>query len=324
LLRSLVKILSKLSNQVDAITKDEGPSTGAKNTEPIRCARIEALLPREVTEHYRAEQKDRPSETKRKRWTFRLEIAGVAVAAALAGFTLSTLREIQKQTPAITKASRAAQDQIAAMQKQTELAERPWVKIVSITPKSQLAFGTDTVSLSFSITMKNVGKSVALNVSPVGKLFPATFDEPLTNAESMKWKNALCGQPKPVPNPNPNPHPLVSSLYLFPGDQTSAKDGDSGTPTDYAFSSSIPQDEITNTILPRFPGQIKRYLSLVLVGCVEYQFSFQGELHHTHFNYTVIRFPPPLPLQEGFEIGRNVPANQIKLVPSFRGGNTVD
>ncbi len=258
-----------------------------------------------------------------KRATLWAVIAAASYAAITLGIVVVSLYQLKEARRATEKAG----EQLKAIQQQTEVSERPWIS-VSIVPKGQLAFGTDSASLSFDVTMKNVGKSVALNVDPIGKLFPANFKEAFTNAEASKWQAENCGQPKPPPIPNPNPHPFVSSLYLFPEEQTSAKGSATGTPTNYEMGTDMSKDEIMKGINPRIPGQVKAYISPVLVGCVEYRFSFQGEVHHTLFNFRLMRLTKernPDPESVGnFEVGRNVSASEIRLVPSSLGGNTVD
>jgi len=214
----------------------------------------------------------------------------------------------------------AANGQLSAVQQQTEVAERPWV-YADIVPSGgptnesgdALRFSNDSVNMQFKFTMKNVGKSVALDVQPVGKLFTLKGVDPFSQALTRQAE--LCGKYKPPPNPA-NPTPLVFSTYLFPGDHK-----------EFTLGVSIPYKELLTFRWPQEEGGRITLEHPMFIGCVEYRFSFGKELHHMFFNLNVGKVGLPIkgPSDIDFKLGESVPAKNIWITPvPFGSGNYVD
>jgi hypothetical protein len=243
-----------------------------------------------------------------------------------------TMMAIAEQTKETAKAAQATQASAKATAEQSghierqivlmENSERPWISFIAV--PVNLTFGSADsgggATLTVKFTMKNAGKSIALDVNPNGKLITPkgveVFSEPLIQQAKV------CGKSGPEHDAR-NPYPMVTSTYLFPGDER-----------EYTLGVHLPQDEMYWMTTPADHGG-RSYIEPILVGCIEYRFSLKGELHHTFFNLNVSKLPTQEERQQAisshsvfglfaFEIGKNAPAEEIWLVPSFSGGNYVD
>lgn len=83
------------------------------------------------------------------------------------------------------------------------------------------------------------------------------------------------------------------------------------------------EDMISNRMpFPDRPND--NYISPVLVGCVDYQFTFSPEHHQTMFAYNVCRADPKTPMGLVVKIGDDVLVSNLRLETFLFGGNGAD
>jgi hypothetical protein len=129
ILRSIANELRALRQEIRSIYDERKTADSTESNKPVRPVPIElrqdSITESSVREYYAAENKERKSRWRRlKPW---IETSGIIVALALAGFSLWTVLEIRKQTPAVIKSANAAKnaamaagDQVNLMRQQLE------------------------------------------------------------------------------------------------------------------------------------------------------------------------------------------------------------
>jgi hypothetical protein len=179
LLRSLVVVLSKIQELLDSAIRNSKTVETGNQQNPSAPPNIEVRLPAEITEYYRAEQRDRPARGFWKLVTFWVQFGGAAIAFVLAWLNWGTLREIRQQTPAIRQsataasdAAKAAQDAIKQARDQFRQDQRPYVWLTNdIGPFFRVSIGSGAVKapadgkLAFNFHFTNYGKSPAIRVT---------------------------------------------------------------------------------------------------------------------------------------------------------------
>jgi hypothetical protein len=206
---------------------------------------------------------------------------------------------------AATKSAEAAESAAKATAIQFEVAQRPWIS-VTVVPDGPLRCGNDSANVTFKVTMKNTGSSVATDVLVYGKLFPLRGD-PTTEID--KRQCALCDKPAPWV--------IFSGFYVFPGEQR-----------EWGMGTSTPITDIESEWIfyPEDPS--RKFISLYLVGCIDYRLSFSKEQHQTRFAYQLSRLPSaggPVDIHDfgSFEVGKDVPCERLWLTPWLSSGNYV-
>jgi len=121
-LRTLANEVRALQQEIQAARVDRQTSKDSDNDEIVQPLRAEVTVTPQLDpahrEYYDAENRDRNSFGRKfKPW---VETIGVLVAVALAVFNLLVLRQIQQQTPQITKAATAAGQQTELFRRQME------------------------------------------------------------------------------------------------------------------------------------------------------------------------------------------------------------
>jgi hypothetical protein len=202
------------------------------------------------------------------------------------------------------KATKAAQQSANTAISQLEITDRPWVKVV---PKkwSSITFG-DKGDMRFSaiLTLSNIGKSVATDVTVNhGAFVPApnaVFDEP------QKRQATLCKEP---------PQGALR-VTLFPTDTTDLGIADSISKRDMEANTVPPPPGLTR---PKPPG---KRVSPFLYGCIDYK-SGNGIKHHqTGFVYNIVRTYPQHPeVPYLIIIGQELPAANVQLQKWPLGGD---
>jgi hypothetical protein len=200
-------------------------------------------------------------------------------------------------------------------QKQLEVSERPWITADLVERgASDFTFLPDgQASFRGMVILKNVGHSPAIGVSlntyrviiPSGN---AVFTEP------VRIQKEIC---EPLRKIKANPKETVGIAILFPGQQTPP----------LGMSTSIPKEWIDGGAVTFKDGDPNRYIAPVLVGCVDYRFSFDPEVHHqTGIIYDMGRYDASAPGWEKrlIKVGTNLPPDQMILVRYFFGGNYAD
>ncbi len=185
---------------------------------------------------------------------------------------------------------KASIGQLAAMQKHTEVSERPWLSLEA-SIASPFTFGADGARVTFQFTVKNSGKSPAVGV----------FLEPELYTLSLK-KNPVAERRR-----------LCSELIkrgpalgetVFPGEVMPMLNGLNLTPRDMAENSA-----------PGGGG-----LFIYVIACVAYRPPF-GEYpqapYYTGILYDLSRSDPAHPnLSFVIKLGEDVPIQRLRFGPS--------
>jgi hypothetical protein len=207
-------------------------------------------------------------------------------------------------------AQQSAEGQFREMRRQTEASERPWLS-VEVAPNSGLTFPYPSApAYSISVSIKNIGKSIAKDVQVSAKLIAMPPGRPFA-LDAANNQMALCNNPKVAP---------FGTFDLFPTDQ----------PTVETLSMSAEASAV-NALSAKYVGDKPRaFIGLYVVGCVSYHSSFGTELRQTRFGRrlfggpimapggtTVLILPNGTPLLSGFEVGVDVPQAKIGLIREF-------
>lgn len=132
-------------------------------------------------------------------------ILGSQTISAAAGAAIGELNTRQQLSIAQMQA-KAAQDSVEAIQRQTRIDQRPWIKINTIVDRVVSVDFAPTHALEGNFNMTNIGKTPAKNVyakvviRPVNGLLP-----PMT--DNLKGKSE-------------EPHRFIRAGTLFPNDKT--------------------------------------------------------------------------------------------------------
>ena len=194
--------------------------------------------------------------------------------------------------------ARQAVRQTELTQKELELTHRPWIA-VDIAPISPLVFDQRGCVMHFNVTMKNVGHSVAKNVSLWTDLAISGIHDP------MKVRDELCNIMKRPENENSD-----YGWLLFPNQQAIEQRPAIKSPADVQKAVEMRLFQGLNAI------------GLHLVGCVDYPSAFDPKRHHqTRFVYLVGYVDPA----KGFAMGAFDPAVKahynIILTPTGHGAS---
>jgi hypothetical protein len=216
--------------------------------------------------------------------------------------TEKQLTILQDQVAASRDQASAALNAGLAIQRQTEISERPWLSVEATADRLAFVNGQQAV-LVLKLSIKNVGKSIAKNVEIDAKMFAVAPGMPIA-VEAPAKQRELCEHPK---------FPQVFSTDLFPSDHPVERELNiSVLPSDIAAQSSSADNS-------------RSFVGFYVVGCVNYLFSFDNKVGQTRFAYHLIGpagFTPggqPVNLSNGtvpmmsFEVGVDVPKDKIKL-----------
>jgi hypothetical protein len=188
------------------------------------------------------------------------------------------------------------QAQLGAMQKQTEVSERPWVS-ASVKMTEPLKFTDSGAHTSVIFSLKNVGHTPALEtqyraniVTLPGKTWMAVEIREAETRECRPMLQSFKGSPHDSPT-------------LFPVDEFSGY-----------WSADISHAGILEGLKLKETGLFthKGYVSLYLVACVDYQVSFRSDHHQTGYGFQL-----GIPEQDGTWMGDIKPEGsrpEIKLI----------
>jgi hypothetical protein len=205
----------------------------------------------------------------------------------------------------------AMQGQLSAMQEQVESTDRPWIEITAATASHPVIFhrayeigvhGNDYVNAGIKVTVKNVGRSVALDVVPRVELILVSMqigalNNPITYPVRMQKK--LCSEPTPVGLP----------INLFPGEDNGDQSGDDHDISLSGKTFILPNDPSVARIMPIF------------IGCVYYRIGVSGKIHHSGFIYQLRVVNPSQGRDSGMLIvGNDIPIEDIRMERFAFGG----
>jgi hypothetical protein len=180
----------------------------------------------------------------------------VAVGFLQAGALIFTIFVTNKAANAATVAADVAKDTLIATQ-------RPWVFVKLQLGQRGLFFNMNEANLDLVFLLKNTGNSPAVAVRIEGSpRIDITINDRIIELEQI-CSIAL----------NRTPHPQDWGYTIFPGDTLTL-------PFTYTFADKEMLDKIVN--------EERGFIDPIVIGCVDYLFTFGELIHHqSRFVYTV-------------------------------------
>ena len=198
------------------------------------------------------------------------------------------------------------QGTLDVMQRQLEITDRPWIKIVKAYPSQKLHFfdteiipgeGIKTIiGVRITMLVKNVGHSMALNVAMRGKMTFTIRPDLLAKEQADVCSGTAIAL-------------ATFPLNIFLGD-------DSG---DRLFIDD-PQEVPSRSNLGS-NTRSRIIASPVFIGCIVYTIPTTGSIRNSTFMYWLERAPdsPANPKSGLFELGVTVPEQELRVAPFLAG-----
>jgi hypothetical protein len=196
--------------------------------------------------------------------------------AVLAKFAEQQAGDMKDSIAAAQTAADAATKSADVAEKTLIATQRSWVSVHDLKIVARLYFAQGGAHLPLEFELKNTGNSPALFVHIEARMFPLhkeTIDivamqkQVREKAQAQEWRKHESG------------------MAIFPGDVRPEKK-----------IVSVSKEELEKGSFERSDGL--RGVNLVLVGCVDYEFSFEQGHHQTGFVYAVLTPGASLQLQE--------------------------
>lgn len=182
-------------------------------------------------------------------------------------------------------------------QRQFEITDRPWL-FVEVVPNGPLMLGREGATVFVRYNIKNVGRSVATNVTIKSTALMISVLEPY-QTEPVKRQKARCAETQTPDSP--------TTMTVFPNDT----------------KSNVASLTIRSEV-PEFYGVSSGVVSLILVGCVDYVSGDSVTHHQTGFISEILDSDPtkdpPNPIS--LRIGeKTVPMNRVMFGRYYFGGD---
>jgi hypothetical protein len=226
------------------------------------------------------------------RWTKYQTVASSFVSVVTLGVLVLHGWIMWDQSEATRESVTAAKDQVAVMQKQVEMTDRPWLA-VDAAPGGPLVFRSLEAGLTVRFTVKNVGRSVANEAVVKAEVFIGKSGEDVYG-EAIERQRQICKETTTT----------ITSHTAFP-------DG-TFTVGQLIFTkiSAMERGRLPNSHdLPFF----------FVIGCVDYRFGDQPTRHYTNFIYEVFGTE-----RNHIKVGQDVPADGLTFIKSSNGGDDAD
>jgi hypothetical protein len=232
-----------------------------------------------------------------------LEKQATALTTSIGPATLSTADSAKASANAAQDSARSANSTATTATRQLDAIDRPILRLLAV-PAQPIVFSDKGVDFAFVVGYANVGRSAmtALYVGAAIEMRTFNLDERRKQVlEVCKTADAVMDN--------------VSQLPALPGDQGARP-----------ISEFVDTQRVMASAQPRgfrwmLPG--RDYISPTLVGCAGFRAQNSGKRHHTWFSYDINRRAELYNDIRGgntfIEIGKDVPIDQILLVPSFAG-----
>lgn len=274
----------------DATYIRQNPSSG-----PLRIAIDSVPPPSPPTDE---EKTEKEREKKNTRLKNRLEIGAILIAFGLLGINILLWRSTQK-------AANAAKESADTAQKQLELSERPWIKIVDVKTHGDnpiipaLSFQkigpykdvSQQATFQLIISLKNIGHSVADIAVSYELFFPVWDSGGYWNVISSEQKR-FCDSPAgKVPQ-------FYPKFVVFPGE-----------PFDWHGAAT---GLINPSVMNHLPGQGETgYILPVIIVCTNYRLRPLEKSYQTRTIYEAFHVEDRTRF---FKIGEGVPAKRILVI----------
>jgi ElaB/YqjD/DUF883 family membrane-anchored ribosome-binding protein len=224
---------------------------------------------------------------------------------------------LRQNRAALKAQTDAANGELAAIQQQTEISQRPWLS-VEVEPGSDLIWQEgNRVTMDLNLSIKNLGKSLAKDIQVKGEIVPTHANLPV-DIRTLDKQSELCDGTQIVPP--------SFKFDLFPTDQ----------PLTEGVSASADSAEVEAQANEIQEQGDRRFVSVNVVGCVIYHSSFETQPRRTYFAFRLIGSPFPfqkgeipkaseLPVLLGyFELGATVPKDRLLKIIDFSARNDAE
>jgi hypothetical protein len=278
-LRGLSSTLLGVQKQIETVAKEQHTKSERERTPPVFRAELQ------IPEATKSDHEREKSKKIRREWALIgvnvLTLFCVGAYAIINYHMLNEMRTANKdasdsfaQTLGQMKAQTSAQQTAADTgANQLELAERPWLSIdnKSLFITNPLTFNSNGASMHIRYAWKNTGHSPAMHINSKNKLIILSMTK-LPQAEAAERQAALCDPLRKIPRWR------ILEITVFPDDTFPFNEG-----------LGLDESEIAAGLKSRdsSPAPHEGYISIALVGCVDYQFSFVPEHHQTRYAFWI-------------------------------------
>jgi hypothetical protein len=215
------------------------------------------------------------------------------------------------------KAAKAAESAATTASNELELSDRPWLRVEADAKNGLMFVNGRQASFMLTLSIKNVGKSIAKGIQVDAKIVPTDPGMPLVT-DAAQRQGQLCDHPMLTP---------IGAFDLFPSDNPTERQID---------VSALPSEIAAQSVKATFPnGSSHDIVGFYVFGCVTYRSSFGNSYHQTRFSYHLISGPFQTAngkpffakrsdgnlLMDGFEVGINVPKDKLAMMPELFGKN---
>jgi hypothetical protein len=223
-------------------------------------------------------------------------------------FSYHQWQEMEATTKATTAAVAESKRQFDISLRQLESTDRPWVTIAF--PQSAVFRFHEggAASLGLTYTLKNIGRSPAVNIQLHASVIPLAQKDWITGP--FRWQKQTC-EPSSLRAPDP-----ARGFSLVPAEEIS--DG---------FSTTLDAQSIAAVNVAPLPGEIDdgvMRFNPVLVGCVTYSFVNSLKIHATGFIYSIARRIPKDPHPHLVQGRANGSSEDVELTRFYFGGQQSD
>jgi hypothetical protein len=195
--------------------------------------------------------------------------------------------------------------QLNVMQTQLDMSERPWVvsEYIASAPFTFTPDGGATFEVIGKVT--NIGHSVALRVHDT-PLITLQEEEGIKKLRPTDDQKEVCDRIRDMAEKFPN---FASGETLFPQGVSYMK-----------YPLTFTKEQVEKSRI----GKTDMILGPIIIGCVDYAFSFSPEHHQTGYVYEIVRSNPGNIGSFPIKIGETVPPNQLIMRRSLFGGFYAD
>jgi hypothetical protein len=191
--------------------------------------------------------------------------------------------------------------QLDNMQRQLEMADRPWIKD---TVRSNAEFLANNGAFSWAVTIRaeNVGHSVATAIFPQTKLI-AVHEGDFIDGPRQKARE-LCDEVSARFERVKN-NPVVWSNAIFPGDWSEFPSSPILWPPQIEENTFDGGADLGKSVMP------------MLIGCIEYHYATSEKPHKTWFVYTLAHKDDPTlqqPTRVFFSVRKTIPSADMVLI----------
>lgn len=282
-----------IQNAAESVHPEDTPA------EESECSQVQSAIVSKISPSPRkTEQPDR-REDRTPRWK---KIAERTIAGATAGLLLVNIFVMYWNR----KAAKAAETAADTAQRQLELSQRPWV-VTEYAVSAPIEYTPDGgVKFEITGTYKNIGNSVALDVLDIP--LPHIDDITLALTHPTNEQKEVCERMR---NMREKSQESTEGDTLFPQDRGG-----------YKMPIHFTKEQLDHASIG---GQSEKIIGFVIIGCVDYKFSFSPKHHQTGYFYEIVRpLPNGQPGSIPMKLGETLQPNQLIIRRSLLGGFYAD